>query len=299
MFACPACGRKYSSKPELAGKKIRCGGCGGGVRVPGGDAVVTAPTSSRTLKTFGADEKDQKPARQPRAGAPRAATSSAVGEPDEIDSLFELVTASVVPKAESAGVALSQAEMLERARQHAIARGAITDEPEIDKPVKKKKKKKKKGYFDANETLKLVAGLGVLVAILALLAWRLPGLRFPLGGLLCVVGFNTYLLGWAALKQLVAEEGAFKALMFRFLPPYQWWYVATHWSETQDYVAFFASGLMILALGGVIIKTSPIGKKTEQSEQAYQKAQRGTQPEPPSPMPAKAAGVAGVAVDEG
>ena len=33
-FKCPACGRKFSTKPEMAGKKIRCNGCGAGVRVP-------------------------------------------------------------------------------------------------------------------------------------------------------------------------------------------------------------------------------------------------------------------------
>src|SRR4051812_42116983 len=51
-FACPACGRKYATKPELAGKRIRCGGCGGGVRVPSSEGGVLAPKSSRTLKTF-------------------------------------------------------------------------------------------------------------------------------------------------------------------------------------------------------------------------------------------------------
>ena len=34
-FKCPSCGMKYATKPEMAGKKIRCKGCGAGVRVPG------------------------------------------------------------------------------------------------------------------------------------------------------------------------------------------------------------------------------------------------------------------------
>src|SRR5262249_20743970 len=33
-FRCPSCRRKFATKPELAGQKIRCTGCGVGVRVP-------------------------------------------------------------------------------------------------------------------------------------------------------------------------------------------------------------------------------------------------------------------------
>jgi hypothetical protein len=192
--------------------------------------------------------------------------------------------------AETDSAQLSQAEMLEKARQHAMAAGKLDQQPQIETPVKKKKKRKKKqGFFDAKETLKLVAGVGVVVALVVVAAWRLPDFRFPLGGILCVVGFITYLLGWVSLRQLVAEEGALQSLMFRFLPPYQWWYVMTHWAETRDYVAFFASGLMILALGGAIIKISPVGKEAAESERAFQKATRGTEVEAEPPPPQKAA----------
>src|SRR5262245_12894881 len=53
-FACPACGRKFATKPALAGQKIRCTGCGAGVRVPQGDATPAAPASRPVLQTFGA-----------------------------------------------------------------------------------------------------------------------------------------------------------------------------------------------------------------------------------------------------
>ena len=33
-FACPFCGRHFATKPGLMGQKIRCSGCGAGVRVP-------------------------------------------------------------------------------------------------------------------------------------------------------------------------------------------------------------------------------------------------------------------------
>jgi hypothetical protein len=81
-------------------------------------------------------------------------------------------------------------------------------------------------------------------------------IRFPLGGILCVIGVIVYLLGSAALRQLVAEEGVFKALLYRFCPPYQWWYVLTHWEGTRDFFAFFLAGAAIMTIGGGIIKTS-------------------------------------------
>lgn len=43
IIVCPACGQRYSVGPELAGKKIRCRGCGGGVRIPGAPGSGSAP----------------------------------------------------------------------------------------------------------------------------------------------------------------------------------------------------------------------------------------------------------------
>jgi Flp pilus assembly protein TadB len=164
-------------------------------------------------------------------------------------------------------------QLLQKEAEEAAAQ-APADEPE---PVKKKKKRKKKGsgYFDPKETLQLVAGVGALVAVLAFLAWGYPGIRFPLGGILCVIGFIVYLLGSASLRQVVAEDGFFKLLLFRFCPPYQWWYVMTHWEETRDFFAFFVAGACIMGVGGAIIKTSEEGRRAEASDRAFQKLQRG------------------------
>jgi hypothetical protein len=129
--------------------------------------------------------------------------------------------------------------------------------------------------------LQLVAGVGALVALLAFLAWGYPACRFPLGGFLCVIGFIVYLLGSVSLRQVVAEEGILKLLLYRFCPPYQWWYVMTHWEETRDFFAFFVAGAAIMTIGGAIIKTSDEGKRAEVSERAFQKMQRGRQAEAP------------------
>ena len=98
--------------------------------------------------------------------------------------------------------------------------------------------------------------------------------------MLCVIGFIVYLLGWTALRQLVAEEGILKALLFRFCPPYQWWFVITRWDESRDFFAFFAAGAAIMAIGGGIIKTSEEGKRAEASDRAYQQMQRARPAEP-------------------
>src|SRR5262249_34411147 len=158
-------------------------------------------------------------------------------------------------------------QAMNQVRQEAAAQEAV-DPPEKTAPATKKKKKKKKkgsGYFNPRDTLILVGCAGALVALLAGLAWAFPHFRFPLGALLCVIGFTVYLRGWAAMRQLVAEEGTFKLLLFRFFPPYQLWFVATHWGETEDYVAFFGAGLLILTLGGFVLKLAPMTKEERES----------------------------------
>jgi DNA-directed RNA polymerase subunit RPC12/RpoP len=307
-FRCPACGRKFATKAELAGKKIRCSGCGAGVRVPVPGGNVVAPLSRSDHRTrernAGAAHKSQSSQRQESPA--RAADSTADEEEfsqaspllEELGALEETTT-----RRRAATVLSSRSEMLEQARLKGAESGDVeassststsaptaTDERPKKKKTKKGKKKKKGGYFDAKETLKLVAGVGGFVALLTFLAWGYPGMRFPLGGLLCVVGFIVYLLGASALRQLVAEDSPLKALMCRFFPPYQWWYVATHWAETKDFVAFFGAGTLILSIGGLIIKTSEQGKRAEASDRKFQEAQRARQAELlPAPLDRNAA----------
>ena len=100
---------------------------------------------------------------------------------------------------------------------------------------------------------------------------RYPDFRVPLGGFICVVGFIVYVLGAVALRQLVAEEGFIKLMLFRFFPPYQWWFIFTRWQETRDFLAFFMAGAMVMSVGGAIIKISPLGIKADAAERAYLK----------------------------
>jgi hypothetical protein len=281
-FTCPSCGRKYATKPGMAGKKIRCKGCGEGVRVPAGDADSVLGPSRPAMKADGGtiDATSPPPAgdRPTVAAARPGAVDGAGGSSSLLDELASLEGVRRPRRVEA--VLPSRAEVMEQVRQKVAEQEAVETQKKAEK-AKKKKKKKGSGYFDPKDTLALVGGVAAFVAVLAFLAWGYPDLRFPLGGLLCVVGFIVYLLGAASLRQLVAEEGPLQAILFRFFPPYQWWFVATHWSEAKDFVAFFAAGLVILAIGGSVIKTSAIGKKAEESERAYQEVRRGGQAELP------------------
>ncbi len=312
-FRCPACGRKFATKSELAGKKIRCTGCGAGVRIPTAAGHVVAQLSRpdrKSVLTTGGDRDSSHPGQNPASPAP-AGDSTADDDASQLSPLLDGLAAieETLTRRRTATVLSPRSEMLEQARLKAAESGdgsvstsatasastsaaTATDERPKKKKTKKGKKKKKSGYFDPKETLKLVAGVGAFVAFLAFLAWGYPGTRFPLGGLLCVIGFIVYLLGASSLRQLVAEDSPLKALLFRFCPPYQWWYVATHWAETKDFVAFFGAGMVILSIGGLVIKTSEQGKRAEASDRKFQQAQRARQPQLEQPAPAPAAKIA-------
>ena len=289
-FACPACGRKFATKPELVGKKVRCSGCGAGVRVPEADGSPAAPSSRPALKTYGATDQPRTrtlPAQKPAERAvARPVADQETGTPSSL--LDDLTSIEGVKRPRRAEAVLpSRSETMERVLQTSAdpeGSGTSRTSDPARKKTKKKKKKKASGYFDPKETLILVGGVSALVAVLAFFAWGYPDFRFPLGGLLCVVGFIVYLLGAVSLRQVVAEEGFVQLLLFRLCPPYQWWFVATHWEETRDFVSFFGAGLLILSIGGVVIKSSPIGKEAEASERAFQKATRGKSADVPPPV---------------
>ena len=255
-FRCPSCRRKYAVKRELVGKKIRCTGCGAGVRVPAEGEGSLAELSNSAVGSASGTGRAERPSSSSRKGRARNDDEPDARDDDEPvhysplhDELGWIKKAK--PPRPAGAVLPSRTELIEQEREK-FAEEEFKKKRKADKS--RKPRKKKTGYFDAKETLKLVAGVGAFVAALAFLAWGYPEFRFPLGGLLCVIGFIVYLLGSAALRQLVAEEGPLKAIFFRICPPYQWWYVMTHWDETRDFVAFFLAGsafIMAIAITGM------------------------------------------------
>ena len=75
-FRCPSCRRKFATKAGLAGKKIRCTGCGAGVRVPEGDED-TAAQPSRPAFPPGVDAPAATDRSRPARGLEPAALSAA------------------------------------------------------------------------------------------------------------------------------------------------------------------------------------------------------------------------------
>jgi hypothetical protein len=208
-------------------------------------------------------------AKAEKAAAPTAFKAPELGALAKLDDLPQRrQTESVFLTPRSAVVELPRPPAIEDEIFHSSP-GSLPGPARAPATLKPKKRKKQKSFFDPKETLKLVAGVGALVVVLALAAWAYPEFRVPLGGFMCVVGFIVYVLGAVSLRQLVAEEGFIKLMLFRFFPPYQWWFIFTRWQETRDYLAFFLAGAMVMSVGGAIIKISPLGIKADADERAY------------------------------
>ena len=132
-----------------------------------------------------------------------ASTSGAIlwaveAEDDSNPSLStdQLEAIGSVSRREHAAVVLpSRGETMEQVRHEAAQQEAAETTKIAEKAKKAKKKQRKKaGYFDLKETLTVVGGVSVVVGVLALLAWYFPEFRFPLAGLLVVIGSVLYLL---------------------------------------------------------------------------------------------------------
>ncbi len=193
-------------------------------------------------------------------------------ESDPLLSNDQLEAIGGLTRREQAAVVLtSRGEMMEQALQEAARQEAAETAKNAEKAKKAKRKQRKQtSFFDLNETLTMLGGVGVVVGVLGFLAWRFPEFRFPLAGLLVVIGAVMYLLGAMSLRRVADNESFLKSMAFRFFPPYQLWYVLTHWRDTQDFFAFFVSGLMIVAIGLGVFRTSPTFTEAEKSNRDYQ-----------------------------
>ncbi len=308
-FACPVCGRNFAAKRSLIGQKIRCNGCGAGVRVPAGNSFPVEDAASVLLNLNSISSRAADPATGAKAevrapagnsfpvanvsrgvfdansGSSRAVarvTEAAVpavedetrGESRPVLERIESI-AEVTHRERAEVVLPSRAETMEQVRQEAAEQEAVATQKKVEKAKRdKKKQRKRKGDFELQETLTLVGGVSVVVGALGLLAWRFPDFRYFLGGLVAVIGFILYLLGARSLRELTAHQGFFHLMLYRFFPPYQLWFVLTHWGEARDFFAFFVSGAIVMAIGGAVVTTSPTFKRASQSEREYQKAVR-------------------------
>ena len=269
-FRCPQCNRKFSTKPELAGSKTVCGGCGTRIKIPAGGGLAEFAPSSRPAS-----------ASPPANARPSAAAEAAVAL---IDHLVGALPEPLEPapgtrrsrrsKDPVDTVLPSRAEAMEEVRQSLEAQAE-----EKAKAAKKKKKpsvmkKRIGGTLEVGDLLNVLGFVVAASVVLGSLAWAYPDARFPLGGVL--VGFS----------QIARDEGLHFSLACRFVPLYKWYYLFTRWADTKDYAAFFVAGALVMSTGGLLIKTSPVGAKAEASERALKALQeRGSEPVGIAPPP--------------
>jgi hypothetical protein len=285
-FACAACGRKYATRPELIGKKISCKGCGARVRVPGEAAPVEPPraaVSSPSIPHPGALRPDPDPLgrlgielEEALPGGGPARDGSKPGRQGRRPGGERVAT--VLP---SRTEAMEEVRRLEQEQAEAKAK----EKRKRQKVVKDAMRKRVAGSLEMGDIVTLVGGCAGAAVVLGGLAWAYPGLRFPIGGVLCLLGLIVYLLGTAGFSKIAREEGDFHALGCRFIPLYKWYFLITRWSLVKDYVAFFVVGMAVMATGGVFIKMSDVGREAEASERALKAWQEGRAPEPPPAVP--------------
>ena len=211
------------------------------------------------------------PAPAPAAGATvREARPNTESNPWQSNDQLEAI-GSLSRREQAAVVLTSRNEMMEQVQQETAKQEAAEVAQVAEKAKKAKKKRRKKtGLSDLKETMAMLGGVGVVVGLLGLVAWRFPESRFPLAGLLVVIGAVLYLLGAMSLSRVAEHESFLKSMAFRFFPPYQWWYVVMHWEDTRDFMAFIVSGVIIVGVGLGVYRTSNTFLAAEKSNRDYQ-----------------------------
>ena len=290
-FVCPACGQKIAAKPELAGKQIRCSGCGATVRAGGRDAAAVGQPA-RSFKNSdgssngGAVRRRPAPENEARAGTRGPADLESVDPSSTLDALATIsgeqdrkLDEPVLPSRSESMQLLSQGTSGHNAAERRVR--------ERNKNRNTNRKPKSSGdFFDPKETLRLIGTMSVVVVLLAYFATAVPAFRFVVGGLLCVIGVLVYIMAAITLMRTVPENKPLEGLLVKVCPPFQWWYVFNHWSATKECLAFFIAGIVFVAIGVGVLKISEPVKKAEASESATQGFRPASQPAPPVPAPA-------------
>ncbi|MFO0954701.1 MAG: hypothetical protein U0835_26760 [Isosphaeraceae bacterium] len=259
-FACPSCGRKFSTKADLAGKKIKCGGCQQTLRipdpglVPGSGSPSAAPPAAKVPTP-------------PKISRERKTTPASESPALAALDLYDLGDASPPedasrgsrPRSRPRGEAVESVLPSRSEAMAELSAQAAAAEAEAAKKAKKKKKKKRStGGLEMNEVWTLLGAACVGLVLVAGLTYAVPGARFPVGGLLCVVGFVVYLLGVYGFSKVASEEGAIYSLMCRFVPLYKWYYLVTRWDEMKGHFSFYAVGLMMLLPGILLVQLAGV-----------------------------------------
>jgi len=270
-FACPDCGRKYATKPELLGKKIKCGGCGKGLVVGGAQAPPPAhqpsnprPAAATAASPAGSNRGTVRP------GPPATSVldldmllEGADGGADLPTDVPELVGRSRLSRRPGGGEAVesvlpSRSAAMADLEEDLAAKAEVQRERDRKRALKAKAKgKKTSGGLELSEVFTIIGFTLGSVVVIGFFSWMYPGLRFPVGASLAGVGFLGAIFGTMGFAQAAREEGYHHALLCRFVPLYKLYFLLTRWEMMKGHFAFYAAGLLLLSTGGVLLKTTP------------------------------------------
>ena len=288
-FACPSCGRKFTTKVGMAGKRVACTGCGTKLAVPGGPpspssgAVPARPDRPPS-------RADVRPASAPSidaydlggdpapSGLPvDAPVLAAAGGRGRSRRGGEEAVESVLP---------SRSEAMAELEKNLAEKAKVEEEKKAKRAKKARKAKKRASAgLEPKEVAQLIGGGVALVALLGGLAYAAPNFRLPIGGVLCVIGGLVYFLGTLGFAHVAREEGAIYSLCCKFVPLYKWYYLVTRWEEMRGHFALYAVGLVLLGPGVWIVKESPYYKRIDAIEKAGMMADDPDEAEDAAPPP--------------
>lgn len=176
IVICPGCGQRYSVGPELAGKKIRCRGCGGGVRIPGATGSSPPAPPKRAAPSV---PKAAAPPKPKAAPSPPEDDLDVYGLAEEPEELAPPVVTETIPRRQERK---SKGKRKKRGRGRGGIGGLV--ETAREKPV--------------------VAGVvGALALGMLLLVAIAPYAALPL---LLLVGMISVLLGGMAMAILIFAQ---------------------------------------------------------------------------------------------
>ncbi len=253
-FACGSCGHRQYAEAARAGEKVKCESCGAKLRVPG---TPTSVSSSGPVPLPIETSPEPTPLPKPRrpSSSKRDATPGDAPPPS-----LDVFGFSDAPRADpDAGPAVddegSSLVMPLPSRAH-MAPSTFSASPGVDGPKKRKRKQQRQ-----REEMKgfLAFGFGAFVVMAALigLGIALPNFRFALALILIIPGGLLTLLGNAAFRQVIAEEGFIQMLLCRFVPLYIFWFAARRWSDVKDHIMLYMLGMCLLGPGLLMMWLSP------------------------------------------
>ncbi len=247
------CGKSLNVRDDLAGKKIKCPGCGNALVVGGGGAAAAAPA---------------RPA--PRPPAQPAAPSGRMDDLFSEEGFSEQV-AAVCPACRQemeAGAILCvkcgyNTQTGERYEAHKTA-GVDVDHGTLalekaEQDMKADTKMQKDMISGAGmpwwglALVLFVLGSGLTIAVLAVNASRRVDENFafnPLALFFFLAGTGFQLVGMGASILIIVhafKEDVIKGVLCLFVPFYMLFYVITHWQETWQ---FFAAAIVMGGISG-------------------------------------------------